>query len=333
MRSSIDPIDARLLEILQRDFPLVPRPFEAIAAALEITAEDVMERIQRLKRDRIIRQISAIFDSAALGYKSSLVAFKIPPEMIDTVAERVSAHPGVSHCYSRDADFNLWFTITVPPETDLDRDIRDLAETPGVAGFLSLPTLKVFKIGVFLDVTGENTPGRDKTKETRPKPVQNKPELDDKIRTAIRVLQRDLPIITMPFSQLADDADMAESDLLSTAISLISTGVMRRFAAVLRHTNAGFRANAMVCWSANQAQIDPAGEILASHPSVSHCYQRLTSPAWPYPLYTMVHARTEEELLSTISTLSASSGLRDYRILRTIKEYKKSRVTYFEAES
>jgi len=333
-----DSTDSRLLGILQREFPLVARPFDAIADALGITAAEVVDRISRLKRESIIRQISAIFDSAALGYVSTLVAFKVDPAALDAVGESVSRHAGVSHCYSRDADYNLWFTLTLPPGSDLQSEVATLAGRDGVHSYLILPATRVYKIGVFLDVAREvPSPRRPAAHWRRPSTshpaasnsFEGRP-ITDLDRAAVRVLQRDLPIVEQPFAELAHEAGVSETELLDRAASLLESGVMRRYAAVLRHQRAGFLANAMVCWQVESERIDAAGEALAAHPAVSHCYQRPASPDWPYPLYTMVHCRDEAELERTISELAASANLTTFRVLRSAKEYKKSRVTYFE---
>jgi DNA-binding Lrp family transcriptional regulator len=125
---------------------------------------------------------------------------------------------------------------------------------------------------------------------------------------------------------------MTECDLLDRAQAFLSSSVMRRFAAVLKHTRAGYRSNAMVCWRVEDDRIDEIGARFASHPAVSHCYRRPTSPDWPYPLYTMVHCRSAGELDRTIQELADLSGLHDYLVLRSLREYKKTRVRYFNRE-
>jgi DNA-binding Lrp family transcriptional regulator len=326
--SEFDQTDARLLDLIQGEFPLVSRPFDVLAARLGIAPEDVIERIRRLKSDRVIRQISAIFDSRELGYSSALVAFKVRQEQIDSVGERVSTHSGVSHCYSRDAEYNLWFTITLGPGNDLTREIDELAGIEGVASHMVLPALKIFKIGVFFGLAEEQSDHRSERVQRRdigePRP------LGETDIAAVRALQKDLPIVDEPFAVLARGAGMTEDDLLAHAADFLKTGIMRRFAAVLRHQRAGYRANAMVCWQAEPDDIEAAGAIFAKHPAVSHCYERPTSADWTYPLYTMIHCRNDHEVERTIAELAASSGLSDYRVLRTVKEYKKSRVVYFE---
>lgn len=328
--SNLDHVDRKLLELLQSEFPIVPRPFDAIGDTLGIGAAEVLERTSKLKRGGIIRQISAIFDSAALGYRSELVAVQVEPAALDSVAEIISHHKGVSHCYSRDADYNLWFTVTVAPEEDLAVAIETLSRDTGAAHFLRLPQTRQFKIGVFLDVTG----GGALPNAPKPAPANS---LDPVLRPFVRVLQRDLPLTSTPFKDLASASGLTEPALLTAAKQLLDTGIMRRFAAVLRHVKAGFKVNAMVCWQVPESDLETAGLALARHPSVSHCYQRAISPDWPWPLYTMVHCRTQPELDHVISELKSSLSAAvstpdklDYRVLRTLKEYKKSRVTYFD---
>lgn len=329
--STFDDMDARILDLIQREFPLVGRPFDVMAARLGVTSVEVMERIARLKSERVIRQISAIFDSAALGYSGALAAFRVRPELVDQVAEKAALHKGVSHCYSRDADFNLWFTITLAPKQNPTHEVEALSRVEGVEAHVVLPALRVFKIGVFFDVGG----GDDGLKHTEERKREassgeDRPSLTEDDIKAVRALQKDLPIVDRPFSELAAGVGMSEDELLSRAARLLETRAMRRYAAVLRHQHAGYRSNAMVCWRAEAQEIERVGDIFASHPSVSHCYERAVCPDWPYPLYTMVHSRDDDELKRTIAELAESSGLSDFRVLRSVKEYKKSRVIYFD---
>lgn len=324
-----DQIDARLLDLIQRDFPLVARPFDHMATRLGVSQDDVLERVSRLKSERVIRQISAIFDSSALGYSSALVTFRVRPELLEQVAANVALHTGVSHCYSRDAELNLWFTITLPPELDIDHEAAVLAQTEGVERHFVLPALRIFKIGVFFEM-GEGAHSRESTQGRHSGAHEARLPLSEIERTAVRALQKDIPLLERPFAELAAGVGLPEDELLSRAVNFIETGVMRRFAAVLWHQRAGYRSNAMVCWRADGDTIEAAGMSFADHPAVSHCYERDVYPEWPYSLYTMVHARDDEELARVISELAAASGLQDFRVLRSVKEYKKSRVVYFE---
>ena len=147
----------RLLDLLQRDFPLNAQPFAAIGERLGLPEEEVLARVRRLKgteRGRLIRQISAIFDTTALGYKSTLVAMQVPQGEVDRAAAAINRHPGVSHNYQRDHAWNLWFTLAVPPEEDLEASAQALVREAGGYPYRLFPALRVFKIGVRLDMEG-----------------------------------------------------------------------------------------------------------------------------------------------------------------------------------
>ncbi|MCE5197622.1 MAG: Lrp/AsnC family transcriptional regulator [Armatimonadota bacterium] len=320
----IDTIDARLLELIQRDFPLAHRPFDEIAARLSISSIDAISRTSRLKSQGIIRQISAIFNSSALGYSSVLVAFRVGDGYLENVAAAVCANPGVSHCYSRSDDFNLWFTLTLSPESDLGREIAGLASLDGVQSHMILPALKVYKIGLFLKLT-DDAIGPVSWTITQP----TRHELTNLDRAVVLALQQDIPIIEEPFARIADHAGLQEDIVFQRANAYKADGTMRRFAAVLRHGQAGYKANAMVCWQVDSEKIDEVGEQFAQNPHVSHCYERAQYPNWPYSLYTMVHCLDDQELDQIIYKLAEICGGCDHRVLKTVKEYKKTRVVYF----
>jgi len=321
----IDTTDARILDLIQRKFPLNYRPFDVIAELLSIEPEDALARIRRLKTDGIIRQISAIFDSRALGYQSLLVAFKVTGDKLENVAAEVSKHPGISHCYSRDADYNLWFTIALPPESDLEHEVDKLSLLSGVLTHMLLPALNVFKIGVYLAMSGEWKVESRERVEYGEQRVQS-PEF----REAVRALQTDLPLVEEPFSYLADQKGMSEDRLIAYAKEFLHNGVMRRYSAVLNHRRVGYTHNAMLCWKVPADMIEIIGNKLAEHPAVSHCYQRPTYSDWPYSLYTMIHARSKSELDKIISYLAQVSMNSEYLALNTVAEFKKTRVLYFE---
>ena len=124
----LDETDKRLMNLLQSSFPLDPEPFALVASEAEMELDDVLTRTQRLLDERIIREITPIFDTRALGYESMLVAAKVDSDNPQRAAAIVNSHPGVSHNYLRTHEFNLWFTIATPPDSEL-----------GLAGNLELP--------------------------------------------------------------------------------------------------------------------------------------------------------------------------------------------------
>ncbi len=322
-RSAIDAIDRRLLNLIQKDFPLAIRPFVVIGEQLGIGEEDVLTRARRLKEVGIIRQISAIFDSRRLGYSSTLVAMDIAEEHIDESASRISELPTVSHNYKRDHSFNLWFTLTLPPGADLEAEVAQLSDVAGARRTRTLPALRVFKIGVELDLEqGANVADKRQPSEQPPRRFTEQ-DLD-----YVRVLQQDLPLEPTPFQGWAESLGISEEELFTKARDLEASGVMRRFAAVIRHQKAGFLANAMICWRVREEHLPELGHRLASYPQVSHCFQRPVYPDWPYNIYSMVHGRGRAECKEIAHQMSEDIGVDDYIILYSTKEYKKERVRY-----
>lgn len=324
----MDSIDKRLLNLLQTDFPLVAEPFRELAEKLAISEDEAIARIVRLKDQKVIRQISAIFDSAVLGYKSSLVAFSVSRDRIEQTAEIVNAHPGVSHNYERNHTFNLWFTITVPPGTTPESEVDRLTAEAQPLAARMFPTLRLFKIGVAFDMTGDE--GAGIAPVNRPAANREPIDLDDDDVRAVRALQRDLPIERRPFDTLAHGEGMHEDELIFRARTFLERGAMRRYAAVLRHREAGFSANAMAAWRVPEEMTEEVGIKMADHPAVSHCYQRPTYPDWPYSIFTMIHGRAPEDCERTACELSEATGITEYVLLYSTREFKKTRVQYYE---
>ena len=161
MSTDLDQIDRELLNIIQSSFPLVEEPFEHIGRRLSIPAPEVEERIRTLKEKNVVRQISAIFDTRRLGYKTVLVAMRFPEERLDAAARAINEHPGVSHNYARNGSYNLWFTLAVPPNESLEDTIEGMAQRTGAERFRLMPTIRFFKIGVNFDMVKEEGAAND----------------------------------------------------------------------------------------------------------------------------------------------------------------------------
>lgn len=320
-----DLLDRQLLNLLQSDFPVVAEPFAALAARLGTTEVDVLARIRRLREAGVIRHLNAIVDGAAVGYRSILVALEVDPARIDEAAAVISAHPGVSHNYARDNALNLWFVLAVSPGSDPEATAADLAARAGARRYLLLPALKLFKIAVEFDVVS----GRPAARTRHRRPVSSPRAFDGRERALLRVLQEDLPLASRPFAAVAGAASLSEEELLAGAQRLMEEGVIRRFAAVLRHHDAGFESNAMVCWRVPQSRVEEVGEALAASPLVTHCYHRPTYPEWPYAVYSMIHARSRRQCELAVADLARQVGVSDYLLLFSIREYKKERPRYF----
>ncbi|HYT44430.1 MAG TPA: Lrp/AsnC family transcriptional regulator, partial [Methylomirabilota bacterium] len=263
------------------------------------------------------------------GYKSALVAFSVKPDKLNHVAEEVNKHQGVSHNYERNHEFNMWFTLAVAPNADIKTDLERLASIDGVTKYRVLPTLKLYKIGVRLDMVNEDAKmpePTDNVKTLNPR----KFNLTERDKEFVRELQKDLKVMPEPFKELAGTLGITTSQLFEKTREYEDIGVMRRFAAILRHRDAGFTANGMVVWKVPDLKIDEVGNKLAAFPQVSHCYRRPIYPDWQFNLFSMVHARTIEAAEKIAIQMSESIGIKDYRILFSSREFKKERVKYFE---
>ena len=332
----MDDRDKRLLNIIQAEFPLVSRPFQALGRVVELTEGEVIDRTAHLKKRRIIRQISAIFDTRSLGYRSSLVAMRVAPERADEAAAVVNSHPGVSHNYRRNHAFNLWFTLAVAPTSDLELTVQLLHTMVVAESTRILPTLRLYKIGLQLDMEGNSGAERVESDEAgyaeSHRPPAGRAGLRPIDIAAIRELQEDMPLIPEPYRPMADRMGISEDALFTLAASLRDQGYLRRMAAVLYHREAGFRANAMGVWVVPPERADEVGQIMGSFKGVSHCYLRPTYPDWPYSIFTMVHGQQSEDCQEIINAISQATGITEYALLYSTKEYKKVRLKYFTPE-
>jgi len=330
--TSMDKLDKELLNEIQWTFPLVTRPFDAIAEKFDTTPEIVKEHLNHLKEVGILRQLSAIFDTRKLGYTSSLVAMEIEHDKLEYVASQINRHPGVSHNYEREHQFNLWFTLAVPPGTDLKTEIDKFNVLKGIKKVRMLPTLQLFKIGVKLDMVDEKKheiAPTEKKKEI--KNINFEPTEQDK--DFIRELQKDMEIIDEPFVKAANNLGITENELFDKMKYYEDNGIMRRFAAILRHRKVGFTANGMIVWKVPEDRISEVGEKLGAFPQVSHCYERPTYPDWPYNVFSMIHCKTHDEAHEVAKTIQNQINVDDYSILFSSREFKKIRVEYFVEKS
>jgi DNA-binding Lrp family transcriptional regulator len=326
-------LDRELLNAVQWDFPLTEEPYAALAERMDLTERALRDRVARLKDLGVLRQLSAIFDTRALGYNSALVAAKIDPDRVDEAAAVVSAHPGVSHNYKRNHAYNLWYTIAVPPGDSLDDHVDVLHRESGALVTRKLPTLKLYKIGVKLDMTGATAADAraEVLEHEKPerRPDMAAPKLSDLEIAAIGIVQEDLPLVERPFAAQGELIGCSESDVLDMLRSFKERKLMRRFAAVMNHRNAGFKANAMGVWAVPEDRLDELGAAMAGFAAVSHCYRRPTYDDWPYSVFTMVHGRSARDCEATVDAIRVETGIDEFALLWSIKEYKKVRVRYF----
>jgi DNA-binding Lrp family transcriptional regulator len=326
----LDETDKRLLNLLQGSFPLAPRPYAAVAKLAELSEDEAIARTKRLLDERIIREVTPIFDTRVLGYSSMLVAAKVDAEHPWRAAKVINEHPGVSHNYLRDHDFNLWFTIATEPGSKLgvQGTLDVLADLTGAQSIRQLPTLRLFKIRMDLEMekgTDALAAVAEAVDYKEPEPI----ELSDTDVAVIKATQGPMEPMPEPFEPAARELGMPVAQLLEHLESMQERRALRRVAAILFHRRAGFSANGMGVWQVPEERILELAPRMASFRGISHCYQRPTYADWPYSVFTMAHGRSKEECDAILDSIAADTGIEERRTLYSSTEFKKIRLLYF----
>jgi DNA-binding Lrp family transcriptional regulator len=319
-----------LLNLLQGSFPLAERPFAEVGRLAGLPEDEVLRRTGRLLEQRIIREITPIFDTRVLGYKSMLVAARVDPEHPWRAAKIINSHPGVSHNYLRDHDFNIWFTIATEPGSrlGLDGTLDVLRRLTGAESVRQLPTLRLFKIRMDLEMekgTEALAAAAEAVDHREPEAIEPS-ELDLGV---IRTIQGPMEAVAEPFTAAAGELGMPVRGLLDHLEDMRERRALRRVAAILFHRRAGFSANGMGVWKVPEERILELGPRMAAYRGISHCYQRPTYADWPYSVFTMAHGRSKGECDAILDTIAAETGIEERRTLYSSTEFKKIRLLYF----
>jgi DNA-binding Lrp family transcriptional regulator len=326
----LDELDKRLLNLLQGSFPLAERPFAEVARLAELSEGEVLRRTERLLDERIIRELTPIFDTRVLGYRSMLVAAKVDAENPWRAAKIINSHPGVSHNYLRDHDFNIWFTIATEPgsQLGLEGTLEVLQRLTGAESIRQLPTLRLFKIRMDLEMEGDTdalSAAGIAEEPKDPDPI----ELSDLDVAVIRATQGPMTVAAEPFAPAAAELGITQRALLDHLESMRERKALRRVAAILFHRRAGFSANGMGVWKVPEERIMDLAPRMAAFRGISHCYQRPTYPDWPYSVFTMAHGRSKEECDAILDSIAELTGIEERRTLYSSTEFKKVRLLYF----
>ncbi len=314
--------EKKLIQLLQREFPLLSAPFLHLANQIGLKEEEVLEILQRWQEEGKLRQISAIFNPSYFRHKSSLFAFKVPEEKLKKAIEIINRHPGVSHNYLRNHAYNLWFTLVVPPEKDLLAEVEALFKESEASDYLYLPILKVFKIAVIFE---QDTNGMEQ--DITLSKEEGAFEFTERDRFFVKILQEPLPLISQPFKKLADTFNISEKEIFDWLKEMKKRGALRRFAGLFKQHKLGFRKNIMVAWLVPQSKLEKVAQELSSLNFITHCYLRQSYPHFPYNLYTMCHFK--EDGLEIIQNLAKGLHISEYLPLETLKELKKIRLKLF----
>ncbi|NLF38770.1 Lrp/AsnC family transcriptional regulator [bacterium] len=342
--------DTDVLVALQAGVPIERRPFAALGAQLGMSEDAMLGRLRVAFDEGIARRFGAVFDARRLGYRSTLCALELEPAELDGVAARIVPLEGVTHCYLRgwpaelDGDGpggphgalapNLWFTYTELADAFDDglARVRDLAAPHAL---LVLPAARRFKIDVVLGPGQrdrmESFPGRARraaVDDGGDEPFRAFTETEKRV---VRDMQGAIPPGPAPFDAIAARNGYEADAFIALLRGWEGEGVLRRVALILRHYNAGFKANAMCVWRVDAERVVAAGRALAACPEVTHCYERVIAPGFPYNIYAMIHTAGWAETRALFESIEARAGLADGRMLCSLREYKKTSPSYFAA--
>ncbi len=306
-----------LLDRLQARFPIEERPFLSLGEELGIPEEEVVSQVRELVEEGLVRRIGPFFDSRRLGFESTLVAARVEAGRVDAVAHEVNLFKEVTHNYLRDHRVNLWFTLIAPCQKRIDEILGCVGALPGVHDVHNLPSRRFFKLNAdFSALKG----ALSVTRGGAFVPV----DLDGREKRLIHMMQDGIPITVRPFESIAGELREESSWVISKINEWLGNGIIRRFGAAIRHHQAGFSHNAMVVWAVPEEDEEKTGRGFAECREVSHCYLRPAFPGFPWTLYTMIHARSQQQMEGIIRMLREMSGIDDFLVLASLREYKKT---------
>jgi DNA-binding Lrp family transcriptional regulator len=322
-----DPADALLLDRFQHGFPLTPRPFGDVAAAVGLGETDTIARFRGMQERGLITRIGAVVAPNAIG-ASTLAAMRVPPERLDQVAALVSAEPCVTHNYERDNAVNLWFVVAAPTADELEATLSRIAEGTGLP-VENLRLERAFHLDLGFPLAGpRSAPHRQRLGE---------PDLDriaDGDADILAAIEDGLALVPRPYQAVGKETGLTEETVIERLKALRDAHVIRRFGVVVRHRALGIGANAMAVWAVDPASVDAVGERLAQEPGVNLCYRRHMTAEWPFNLYCMVHGRSREDAFGVIERLDAiAAEARDRAVLFSRRCFKQTGARFSSVRS
>ncbi len=324
-------LDKQVLNRIQYNFPISEDPYGVLAIEFDIDRSRVYNLICNLRHEGIIRRIGASFNSAKLGYSTVLAAAEVVPSEISSVAEDINRFSEVTHNYQRDDKINLWFTI-ISPSYDKQHEIIDtIKNKPGVANVYTFPACEIYKLKVDFcfrrsyEINNSSTVKIDKIQPSKACVLLNY-EVD---KVLIARLGGDIDFSMDPYGRLAFELGVSREYVLNQLYEYKKKGIMRRFGSILQHQAAGFIGNGMTVWSIPDSIVDKVGHLFAKQINISHCYRRKPCKEWQFNLYAMVHGHDNDYVRNLCMNLSSMLEINNYKILFSLREFKKSSMIYF----
>ena len=301
MTADLGRVDRAILNAFQGGFPVVEEPFGPAAAALadhgiDITGEELLERVRQLDEEGVLTRFGALIDAEAIGGTATLVATHAPEENYDEHVELVNDHPEVAHNYEREhPHLNMWFVLSV---VDEDRVPEVLAEIEAETGeeTYNLPKQREFHVGAKFPVEGPQTQAVDCSDAGPDVTPTDRQSLTPEELELVLEIQGGLPITATPYADVADAIGAETEWVLSTIKRFNQEGKVRRVGAIPNHYSLGYSENGMTVWDVPDDVIEEVGPAIAEFDFVTHCYRRPRHDGvWPYNFFAMTHGRSEAE--------------------------------------
>jgi len=320
----------QLLNNFQRNFPLLPAPFEHIARSLNTDSDTVLKRLRELQKNGAVSRVGAVFKPNTVGV-STLVAIAVPDCLLENVAPIISAFPQVNHNYQREHEYNLWFVVTAENQPALEESLRHIEERVGYP-VLSLPLVKDYHIDLGFPMQLDQQPEPVTLSDHPAAPVQAVDSMDPgNAEDLIDAIQDGLPLVARPYKQIAERLGWSEQQVINQLQLMLESGVIKRLGVVVRHHELGYRANAMVVLDVPDEIIDQLGYQLGKQDCVTLCYQRPRRlPQWPFNLFCMVHGKDRDDVLACVDRMVEGLGLEQLprSVLFSGRRYKQCGARY-----
>lgn len=295
----------RLLDEWQRNFPLVSHPFAVLGDALGVSEDFVLGRLRKFVEEGVVARVGGVVRPNTLGV-STLAALSAPDLHIDEIAEVLTGFVGVNHVYLRENALNLWFVVTGPNDRHVAESLEQIRAKTRYK-VLELRLERPFHIDLGFGLSNQSRRVRHPSAAYKPIPIDWVEDVD---RELAQHLSDGLPLVPRPYAEVADGLGVSETEVFLRLERLVSSGIIPRIGVIVRHRALGWRSNAMVVWDVPENLIERSGETLAAVPGINLCYRRTRyEREWPYNLYCMVHGRSREQALKTITCASGIAGL------------------------
>jgi len=313
----VDQRDRELLNALQGDIEVSSTPFAIVGQIIDMSEKEVLKRAEKLRRAGILRRMQMVFNAKALGYTTCLIAASVAEDKTDRAASVVNLHPGVFQNYQRNHEYNLWFSLALPPDSRLgiEGTVASLAREAEVQGTRIFPTLRLY------------------TSEGMVEAEQAAPELSDEEIEHVKLLQMEIPLQPRPFDFIARRAGIDEAAFFDSIRRFVDRGQIMRIAATVQLRKNPFQTNAMSVWAVDEKKIDEFVKTALTHSTVLRCYVRPTYDDWPYNVFATVQARSIEECDAAVNDIADESGVTAFDTLYPTKEHKNTKVTLFSGET